>query len=100
MRIIMKITVIFHANIAIFMGLKQIIVELKNNKISNIKDLIEEIIEKTGKDLHNLIIIERGETTLKTLVTLNGKDINLLNRFETRISEGDIISISPLNLLG
>ncbi len=91
----MKVTVKFLANMGIFMGIRELNLELDDGREYTIKDIIEYITQKTGKDLKGKIMDERGESTGRVRIVLNGRDIVSLSRFETKVADGDNISMFP-----
>lgn len=91
----MKVTVKFLANMGIFMGIRELNLELDDSKEYTIKDIIDYITQKTGKDLKSKIMDEKGQSTGRVRIVLNGRDIVSLSRFETKIADGDNISMFP-----
>ncbi|WEU39828.1 MAG: MoaD family protein [Candidatus Odinarchaeum yellowstonii] len=91
----MKVTVKFLANMGIFMGIRELNLELDDGKEYTIKDIIERITRETGKDLKGKIMDERGQSTGRVRIVLNGRDIVSLSRFDTKVADGDNISMFP-----
>lgn len=91
----MRITVKFLANIGIFMGIKELTVQLDDGTEHTVRELIEKITEVTGKDLKGKVMDETGQSTGTVRIVVNGSNINWLSGFETKISEGDSVSMFP-----
>ncbi|MHA1754748.1 MAG: MoaD family protein [Candidatus Odinarchaeia archaeon] len=91
----MKVKVRFLANMGIFMGINQMELEFEDYSTVKIIDVLEKITSLTGKNLKAKIMNEKGESTGRVRIVLNGKDIVSLSKFETKVSDGDEISMFP-----
>ena len=96
----MKIKIKFIANTAILMKRKEMEIKLPINKDYTIKDIIKEILRITKINIKGMVIENNWASKNKILINLNGKDINHLDGTRTIVNDGDIITMSPLNLLG
>jgi len=91
----MKITVKFLANMGIFMGIREINMELEDGKEYTVRDIVEKITQTSGKDLKGKVMDETGQSTGRVRIIINGRDIVSLSKFDTKISDGDDISMFP-----
>ncbi|MEM2907120.1 MAG: hypothetical protein QW739_03470, partial [Candidatus Odinarchaeota archaeon] len=71
----MKITVKFLANMGIFMGIRELNLELDEGKKYTVKDIIEKITQTTGKDVKGKVMDEKGQATGRVRIVVNGRDI-------------------------
>ncbi|MHA1410126.1 MAG: MoaD/ThiS family protein, partial [Candidatus Odinarchaeia archaeon] len=85
----------FLANMGIFMGMKELIVDLGEVQSATVRDVIEKITEVTVKDLKGKVMDEKGKSTGRVRIILNGRDIVSLQKFETPIKDSDEISMFP-----
>jgi len=70
-------------------------ISLSIEKSLTIKDILERLIEKFGKDFEDLIYQKEGELNKYLLVVLNEKDIRSVNGLATNVQDGDKIAFIP-----
>lgn len=85
----------FLANLGIFMGRSQMEISLDKGKKYTVKDLIEIITEKTGKDLKSKTLEKQRVSLGAVRILVNGRDINTLKKFDTEIKDTDQIDMFP-----
>ncbi|MHA1239054.1 MAG: MoaD/ThiS family protein [Candidatus Odinarchaeia archaeon] len=85
----------FLANLAIFMGRSEMDIPLDEGKKYTVRDLIEIITEKTGKDLKSKTLGEKRVALGAVRILINGRDINSLNRFDTELKDSDEVAMFP-----
>ena len=72
-------------------------VEVILKQPANIKNLIQELIEKFPKEFgENLIDAELKDPRPNALILINNREINVLNGLETSLKEGDEIIFIPV----
>ena len=91
----MKVKVRFLANMAIFMEIKEITVNFDNKENVTVGDVIRKVTDTTGKDLKGKVMNEKGESTGRVRIIIKGRDIVSLERFQTKVSENDEVSMFP-----
>jgi MoaD family protein len=70
-------------------------ISLSIEKSLTIKDILERLIEKFGKDFEELVYQKKGELNKYLLVVLNEKDIRSVNGLATNVQDGDKITFIP-----
>jgi len=70
--------------------------ELKLEESSPIKDVFKMIAEKLPKLEPALIDLGSESPKTNMLVLVNGKEISVLNRFETLVKDGDEVIFVPI----
>ena len=70
--------------------------KLKLEESSPIKDVVKMIVEKLPKLEQALIDPESDSPKTNMLVLVNGKEISVLNRFETLVKDGDEVIFVPI----
>jgi molybdopterin synthase sulfur carrier subunit len=68
-------------------------IQLQNN--ITIDDLITLLAEKYGKNFREYIYNKKGKVQDFLSFLVNGKNINVLQGFDTKLKQGDIIAILP-----
>jgi len=90
----MTVNVKFIGSFRGFSGRKRL--ELKLGKTSSIEEVVKSIVKQVPNLREALIAAECGSPKASMLVLLNGKEISVLDRFETRIKDGDEIVFVPV----
>ena len=62
---------------------------------STLRDAVDELILKYGERFKSKLYDEKGKIRRFINIYINGKDIHFLNHLETRLNDGDEISIIP-----
>lgn len=62
---------------------------------STVKDLMRLLLEKYGSRLKERIVDSSGTIYPHLTILINGREISFLGGMETRLTEGDVISILP-----
>ncbi|MEM1574498.1 MAG: MoaD family protein [Nitrososphaerota archaeon] len=60
-----------------------------------IRDVINLLIARYGKEFEKAIYNENGELKRFINIYVNGRDIRFLNYFDTKLNNGDEVSIIP-----
>ncbi len=79
-----------------FSNIKQIIGEkLFSMEANSIEDLLEQLIDKHGTPLKQELFDEEGKFRKIYRVLVNGRNIHILNGFQTELKEEDMVVIMP-----
>jgi molybdopterin synthase sulfur carrier subunit len=62
---------------------------------SSLSDLISNIDDSVGSNVFEKLI-ERNELRSGFRILVNGRNINYLNRLDTKLSDGDLVTIMPI----
>lgn len=81
------------------LGLREIIgareIRLALDEGATTKDLLRLLFEKYGSRLRRRIVDSGGTIHPYITILINGREISFLGGMETRLTEGDVISILP-----
>lgn len=88
-----KITISFLSLLVDITKKEKIVLSIEEN--SMIKDALNILFMKFGKDLKETILISSNILNKYIILGLNGKDIRSLNNLNTILKEGDEISFLP-----
>ena len=88
-------TVKFLANVEIFMGKREVAVELDDSRQQTVGDVIAEITKLENKDLKSKLMDEKGKSRTTVRIVLNDK-LLLQNASEAQVKNGDTLLIFPL----
>jgi len=69
--------------------------EIQLNKTITIEELLTLLSEKYGKNFHEYIYNKKGKVQGFLSFLINGKNINALEGFNTKLKQGDTIAILP-----
>ena len=86
-----KVKVLVFASLRDKIGWSQKEVLVNGDKI---RDLLRSIKSIDGRSLYE-IVIENGKLRPNFLILLNGREISFLNGLNTKIKDGDMVSIFP-----
>ncbi len=85
----------FLANLEIYMGKREITVNLDDSRPQTVGDVITDISRLEKKDLRNKVLDEQGNSQVRVRIVLNDK-LLLQNPFDATVKNGDTIMIFPL----
>ena len=97
---VIKIKVKFFANMREFMGKKELEIDLENSGKNTIREVIEKIDELEGKGFKKKVMGTKERPRASIRIVLNGKQIDFLQRFDTKVKDGDRVSFFPLIAAG
>ena len=89
----MKIEVKFFTSLREITGKR--IDKLDIQKTSTLDELINLLIEKYGKKISDYIFNKNGDIVEFLSFLINGKNINTLQGFKTKLKENDVVAILP-----
>ena len=89
----MKITVKFFTSLREITGKKED--EIQSPSIITLEELLAHLSKKYGKEFTEYIFDEKGKVRTYIQILINGRSINVLQRFETKLKEGDTVAIFP-----
>jgi sulfur-carrier protein len=89
----MKVEVKFFTSLREITGKKVDELQLQDN--TTINELITLLSEKYGKNFREYIYDKKGEVQGFLSFLVNGKNINVLQGFNTELKEGDVVAILP-----
>ncbi|MCG3221397.1 MAG: MoaD family protein [Candidatus Heimdallarchaeota archaeon] len=79
-----------------FTGIKQIIGEKQIDfSAKSIDDLINKLIEKFGTVFSDELFDEEGKIKKIYRIVVNGRNINILDGFQTKLKDDDMVAIMP-----
>ncbi len=84
------INVITFANIKKIIGKKQFTMEAES-----VEDLLDKLLEEYGKELKDELFDELGKIKSIYRIIVNGRNINLLDGFHTKLEDEDMFVIMP-----
>lgn len=85
-----KIRITFFGALTRIIGEKTIHVEA-----SNLREAINTLIERYGELLKKRIYDEKGKLRRFINIYINGRDVRFFNSLDTRLNDGDEVSIIP-----
>lgn len=86
-----KVIVKFFATVREVIGVRSIEVDA-----NTIHDVLEDLKKRYGKKFHDTVINpDTGELRRFYSFMVNGKRVELLNGYETRLNEGDSVALFP-----
>jgi len=89
----MKVEVKFFTSLREITGKKSDEVQLQN--IITVEELLTLLSEKYGKKFREYIYNKKGKVHDFLSFLVNGRNINVLQGFDTELKQGDIIAIIP-----
>jgi molybdopterin synthase sulfur carrier subunit len=89
----MKIEVRFFTSLREITGKK--VDEIQLQRVITVEELLTLLSKKYGKNFREYIYNKKGKVQGFLSFILNGKNINVLQGFDTELKEGDIIAILP-----
>jgi len=89
----MKVEVKFFTSLREITGKKADEIQLQN--IITVKELLTLLSEKYGKKFREYIYNKKGKVQDFLSFLVNGRNINVLQGFDTELKQGDIIAIIP-----
>ncbi|MHA1952825.1 MAG: MoaD family protein [Candidatus Heimdallarchaeaceae archaeon] len=79
-----------------FTGIKQIIGEKQIDfSAKSVEDLINKLEEKYGTAFSNELFDEEGNIKKIYRIVVNGRNINILDGFKTKLKDDDMVAIMP-----
>jgi molybdopterin synthase sulfur carrier subunit len=89
----MKVEVKFFTSLREITGKKSDEIQLQN--VITVEELLTLLSEKYGKKFREYIYNKKGKVQDFLSFLVNGKNINVLQGFDTELKQGDIIAIIP-----
>ena len=89
----MKIEVKFFTSLREITGKK--VDEIQLQSVITVEELLTLLSEKYGKKFREYIYNKKGEVQGFLSFLVNGKNINVLQGFETKLKQGDTVAILP-----
>ena len=89
----MKVEVKFFTSLREITGKKSDEIQLQN--VITVEELLTLLSEKYGEKFREYIYNKKGKVQDFLSFLVNGKNINVLQGFDTELKEGDIIAIIP-----
>jgi molybdopterin synthase sulfur carrier subunit len=89
----MKVAVKFFTSLREITGKKVDTIQLQNT--ITVDELVTLLSEKYGKKFREYIYNKKGEVQPFLSFLVNGKNINIMQGFDTELKEGDIVAILP-----
>lgn len=89
----MKIEVKFFTSLREITGKKVDEIQLQNG--ITVEELLTLLSEKYGKKFREYVYSKKGKVQGFLSFILNGKNINVLQGFDTKLKEGDTVAILP-----
>ena len=89
----MKVEVKFFTSLREITGKKSDEIQLQN--VITVEELLTLLSEKYGEKFREYIYNKKGKVQDFLSFLVNGKNINVLQGFDTKLKEGDIIAILP-----
>lgn len=84
------IQVITFANIKKIIGKKQFTMEAES-----VEDLLDKLLEEYGKELRDELLDDSGKIKSIYRIIVNGRNINLLDGFQTKLKDEDMLVLMP-----
>ena len=79
-----------------FTGIKQIVgAKQIDFSADTIEDLINKLVKKYGETFSRELFTEEGKIKKIYRIVVNGKNINLLDGFQTKLDDDDMVAIMP-----
>jgi molybdopterin synthase sulfur carrier subunit len=89
----MKVEVKFFTSLREITGKKADEIQLQN--VINVEELLNLLSEKYGEKFREYIYDKKGKVQDFLSFLVNGRNINVLQGFDTELKQGDIIAILP-----
>jgi molybdopterin synthase sulfur carrier subunit len=67
--------------------------EIESPNVITVEELLVHLSNKYGKEFAECLYDEKGNVQKYIQILLNGKDIKLLQGFETKLNEGDTVAV-------
>ncbi|TFG23962.1 MAG: MoaD/ThiS family protein [Promethearchaeota archaeon] len=88
-----SIKILFLSLLADITGIDEITLPAENK--TTLKDLLEELKTKFGKDFESTIFISEDKLSKYIILSLNGKEIRFSENYETLLQDGDELAFLP-----
>ena len=89
----MKVEVKFFTSLREITGKKADEIQLQN--VITVEELLKLLSDKYGKKFREYIYNKKGKVQDFLSFLVNGRNINVLQSFDTELQEGDVIAIIP-----
>ena len=89
----MKIKVRFFTSLREITGKKED--GIQSPSIITVEELLAHLSKKYGRDFTEYLYDEKGNVQTYIQILINGRGINALQGFETKLKEGDTVAIFP-----
>jgi len=89
----MKIKVKFFTSLREITGKKED--EIQSPSIITVEELLTHLSKKYGREFTEYLYDEKGKVRTYIQILINGRGINALQGFETKLKEGDTVAIFP-----
>ncbi len=89
----MKIKVRFFTSLREITGKKED--EIRSQNIITVEKLLARLSKKYGREFTEYLYDEKGNVRTYIQILINGRGLNALQGFETKLKEGDTVAIFP-----
>ena len=89
----MKVEVRFFTSLREITGKKT--EEIQLNDAVTVKELLTMLSNRYGKEFRDYVYNRKGEVQGFLSFLVNGKNINVLEGFDTKLKQGDVVAILP-----
>jgi len=89
----MKIKVKFFTSLREITGKKED--EIQSSSVITLEELLAHLSKKYGREFIEYLYDEKGNVRKYIQILINGRGINVLQGFETKLKEGDTVAIFP-----
>jgi len=89
----MKIKVKFFTSLREITGKKEI--EIRSSSDITVEELLAHLSKKYGREFIEYIYDEKGNVQKYIQILINGRGIDVMQGFETKLKEGDTVAIFP-----
>ena len=69
--------------------------EIQSPNIINIEEFLARLSKKYGREFTEYVYDEKGNVRTYIQILINGRGLNALQGFETKLKEGDTVAIFP-----
>jgi len=89
----MKVKVKFFTSLREITGKKED--EIQSSSVITVEELLAHLSKKYGREFIEYLYDEKGNVRKYIQILINGRGINVLQGFETKLKEGDTVAIFP-----
>lgn len=69
--------------------------EIELQEDASVRDLLTELTRRYGENFSKVVLDEGGGLQRFVKLFLNGKDVEFLNKFQTKLNDGDEVALFP-----
>lgn len=92
----MRVRIRFLANLQLKMERGEMVLDMGPIEECTLRDVLFRIAEATTKEISSLIISQNGEVRSAVRIVREGKDLQFSGGLETKVRDGDYLSVFPL----